>query len=424
VSSSLLRALSLCHILSILKIPFSAGFTEEQKNCLRSLHHADHSTYRANVAKHHPGTLQWILENEHYKHWINPEGTEPSRFLWVSGNPGCGKTVLARFLLDHIEQSLPDKNLEHSKKYLVLYFFFDDKYDKQKSAVSLLKALLHQAIQQVPDLIEHATAHWISEEESMAESLGTLWTILCDITSDFSRLNGVYLVVDALDECDEITRNSLLNQFQQHFDSRPSSRPRSSFPKVLVTSRPNASIERLLRPGFSVRPKTEDYEGNINGDITSFISYEINELRDNCAEPLLKKMHDSLTNHADGMFLWASLMIEDLQNTPVRAIRNKLEIIPSGLDHLYQRLLDQLAGDRPGIATMATRILMWVANSPRPMTSDELAWACACTSNSSHKSVASIDASIICSFRMDIKNCGPIPKVDSQHKVKLVHQSA
>lgn len=72
------------------------------------------------------------------------------------------------------------------------------------------------------------------------------------------------------------------------------------------------------------------------------------------------------------MFLWASLVIEELRDTPAEDIREKLQSIPSGLDSLYNHLLGQLGKQK----TMATKILMWVVNSPRPMTIDELAWAC------------------------------------------------
>ncbi|KAI5788609.1 hypothetical protein FPQ18DRAFT_48604 [Pyronema domesticum] len=136
---------------------------------------------------------------------------------------------------------------------------------------------------------------------------------------------------------------------------------------------------------------------------------------------LLKDIEDSMKAQADGMFLWASLVIEDLRETPLKEIRDRLKTIPSGIDALYRNLLDQL-GQRPNIAKMASKILMWAVNAPRPMKIQELAWAC--TTERSNQAASSVDAKLIEYFKIDIKNCGPILKIDEAGDVKLVHQSA
>jgi hypothetical protein len=371
------------------------------------------------VAKHHQGTLGWVLEHGRYKHWIHLDDTDNSRFLWISGNPGCGKTVLSKFLLDSVEDSVKTQGL--ARKQPVLYFFFDDKYDKQKSAVSLLRTLLHQILEQLPALIDHVMPYYISQGTNMVESLGTLWKIFRAVTTDRKYLDGVYVFVDALDECDETSRENLLSYFEQHFNdiSKDSD---STFLKVVATSRPYPRIEHSLPSDFCIRLKTEDAEGRINEDISSFISHTINKIMGaEYDKGLLKDIEDSMKAQADGMFLWASLVIEDLRVTPLKEIRDKLKTIPSGIDALYRNLLDQL-GQRPNTAKMASKILMWVVNAPRPMKIQELAWAC--TTERSHKAASSVDTELIEYFRTDIKHCGPILKIDKAGEVKLVHQSA
>jgi hypothetical protein len=121
------------------------------------------------------------------------------------------------------------------------------------------------------------------------------------------------------------------------------------------------------------------------------------------------------------MFLWASLITKDLSITPLERIREKVESIPVGMDGLYQQLLDQL-GQQPEIAQMAVQIMAWVVYAPRPMTVEELAWAC--TIKQADKSTESVDSRIINSFRQNIESCGPTLKLDDQGTVKLVHQSA
>jgi hypothetical protein len=177
-----------------------------------------------------------------------------------------------------------------------------------------------------------------------------------------------------------------------------------------------------LQP-FCIRLKTEDDEENINRDIRAFISHEVGKLKTECHfdDLLSQEILDSLTARADGLFHWASLVVKDLRCTPIDEVRDKLRSIPSGLDCLYKRLLDQM-GSHPPIAKLLSKILMWVLHAPRPMSIDELAWAC--TVKSSHKSASSVDISVINGFPQSIRLCGPILKLDDEGIVKLVHQSA
>jgi hypothetical protein len=311
--------------------------------------------------------------------------------------------VLSRFLLEKVEKSLKEQGL--CQYHHVLYFFFDDKYDTQRSAISCLRSLLHQLIQLVPALISHVMPHYHSLGNNLVQSLGTLWEIFCAAIKDRDRLQGVYLIVDALHECDEASRGQLLKLFEDHFNSRLSDCSNTPFLKVLATSRPYEEIKRLLQPcetSFCIRLKTENSEEEINGDIVLFISHKIDELRAcNFGSSLLQGIEVILTTKADGMFLWVSLFIKDLQLTPVERIREKLKGAPTGLDNLYRGLIDQL-NQNPVIAEMATKILMWVVYAPSPMSIDELAWAC--TVKSDHKSISCVDNSLIESFRFNIPN--------------------
>ncbi|KAI5787788.1 hypothetical protein FPQ18DRAFT_262731, partial [Pyronema domesticum] len=363
-----------------------------------------------------------ILRHELYVIWLGE--TNDSQFLWISGNPGCGKTVLSRFSLDTIEQSLKPLNQSSRQRRHVLYFFFDDKYDTLKSTESLLRSLIHQLIELVPDLIQHAMPYYASCQEKIVDSLDILRKFFCGITTDHRYLDGVYLVVDALDECEETSRKKLIERFEQCFASRESNCQNPTFLKGLATSRPYSRIESLLHPSFCIRLRTEENEDNINQDIRAFILHEVGRLETECYfdDLISQEIVESLTARADRMFLWVSLIIQDLRYTPIEEIRDKLRSIPSGLDCLYQQLLVQICSWGPSISKLLSKILMWVLNVPRPMHIDELAWAC--TVNDSHRSASSVDISVINGFSQSIGLRGPILKLDNGGIVKLVHQSA
>jgi hypothetical protein len=193
--------------------------------------------------------------------------------------------------------------------------------------------------------------------------------------------------------------------------------------KVLATSRPYITIEDLLvHKEPVIRLKTEDEEGNIREDIVSFINYKVEVLKQRRSydDSLANEVRDVLRKGSGGMFLWASLIIEDLLRTSIKDVKSKLKKIPRGLNELHTQLLNQLA---PEIKSTARKVLMWVVTAPRPMHLDELAWACTVTHE--HQSLSSIENSIISGFIQDVKLCGPILKYNIESGiVTLVHQSA
>jgi hypothetical protein len=92
-------------------------------------------------------------------------------------------------------------------------------------------------------LIQHLRKRYDPEERKFSKdinSLCALWTILSDMLHG-SSLARVYLMVDALDECD--SESSQLLDLITHNTSEPSSRV-----KWLVSSRQRSDIELRLRP--------------------------------------------------------------------------------------------------------------------------------------------------------------------------------
>lgn len=129
---------------------------------------------------------------------------------------------------------------------------------------------------------------------------------------------------------------------------------------------------------------------------------------------------------ADGMFLWVSLVITDLYETPIPDVESKIAGIPKDLHQLYQKLLNHL---KPAHARRANEVLAWVVYASRPMTVEELATAVMVSSD--YKSSVCIEKSRVDGFRQDIKFCGLMLKLEvtktwdgTKTTVGLVHQSA
>src|SRR5882762_7065915 len=60
--------------------------------------------------------------------------------LWISADPGCGKSVFVKYLVDPISETTECRT--------TCYFFFKDDFEDQKSAASALCYILHQLFMQ------------------------------------------------------------------------------------------------------------------------------------------------------------------------------------------------------------------------------------------------------------------------------------
>jgi hypothetical protein len=81
------------------------------------------------------GTNDWFLSCEEFEHWI---GIEKS-FLWLSGFPGSGKTILMSTLIDYLQQHTHDK-----VPTLLAYFYCDFRSPEASDPLNIAGSLLAQ----------------------------------------------------------------------------------------------------------------------------------------------------------------------------------------------------------------------------------------------------------------------------------------
>lgn len=135
------------------------------------------------------GTCEWFTKHAKFRHWNNGNS---NGLLWVSADPGCGKSVLAKCLVDEV---LPQPGR------LLCYFFFKDGYPDQQSASKALCAILHQLYLQKPDLVHARNLKTLELGMGFVyESIAQLWSLLLEAAND-PQVGEIACVIDALDEC-------------------------------------------------------------------------------------------------------------------------------------------------------------------------------------------------------------------------------
>src|SRR5271170_5002479 len=99
------------------------ALSEEEKCCFSKLYTSDYESHKNRIPNPTTGTCTWILSHGKYKHW--EEGLY-SNLLWISADPGCGKSVLMKFLIE------TQATLATAKPKNICYFFFKDDNDEQR----------------------------------------------------------------------------------------------------------------------------------------------------------------------------------------------------------------------------------------------------------------------------------------------------
>ncbi|KAK7213863.1 hypothetical protein V2G26_021041 [Clonostachys chloroleuca] len=180
---------------------------EEQTECHRVLKTSNYENFKDLNASRVSNTCEWFLNCSEYKEWLSSS----QNILWFSGDPGCGKSVLSRFLVDH--------KLQNTEKNIACYFFFKDNTEQDRLAVALC-ALLHQFFHYRPQLLQLAMDAFRKNGEKLQNEVDELWRIFVT-AAKHNYSHGVICLLDGLDECREEDRkssSSCLRTFTTHLD--------------------------------------------------------------------------------------------------------------------------------------------------------------------------------------------------------------
>ncbi|KAJ9376576.1 hypothetical protein DTO063F5_8745 [Paecilomyces variotii] len=362
------------------------------------------------------GTCNWFLDHPRYHKWLqDPQ----AKLLWVSADPGCGKSVLAKTLVDEQFMSLNSTAADN-----VCYFFFKDDDPSSRQPTKAIASFLHQLFTQNHSLIKHALPSFQRNGNKLSALLQEQWNILLSATADPSSGTTI-CVIDALDECEDTMRNS----FIQLLRGLSSSREPLQRLKFLVTGRPSAFYGRLTPdevPGTEIRlmGESDQEKEHISQEIGLFIDAKVEAFRrqrqqlgleDDAHEMIREKIN--AVDHRT--YLWLSLIFPELAENPglgVARLRRKLDRIPQTVDEAYEKILNRTT-DRG----KALRILQLVVAAARPLTLKEMNMALALAEVDE---VGELSLEPEVTFQDTLKNsCGSFLDIKNS-TIYLIHQTA
>ena len=315
-----------------------------------------------------PGTCEWFTNHHRFLEWTE---TKESALLWVSADPGCGKSVLARYLIDDV--------LPSTSKITVCYFFFKDDFPDQNGATSALCALLRQIFLAKPYLLSDSLLTKAETDGSkFISSLGDLWSTFISIATD--RNAGHFVVVlDALDECRDSERSQLIKNIRTLY----SHGSQLCHIKFLMTSRPYHHIKAEFHELEESLPtihlghlsaENEIEVDKISREIDLVIDYRVKKI---CRERNLQSAEQKYlqeqikgTDKSQRTYLWVTLVLDVIKNKPGFSrgkVRQSLGEIPQKLDDAYEKILAR-SPDQKG----ARKILSILIAATRPLSVEEI----------------------------------------------------
>jgi hypothetical protein len=311
------------------------------------------------------GSCSWVMNDPAFRQWWDDDKT---RILWIHGDPGKGKTMMAIALIEKITELLESD--PHPSGTLA-YFFCQSTNDGLNNAVAVVRSLVYLLVEKHRALTRHVQRQFEIVGSRLFEgdnALYALWTMFLDLLKD-PALPRIYLLVDALDEC---TRQQI--QLLKLITGRDM----ASLSKVkwLVTSRNEPTIKEWLEQGDRrVHTSLELNSYHISHDVTRFIEFKVAELSQmkRYDYQLRCFVETYLQDKANGTFLWVALVCQELQKVSSRRARPVLEKFPAGLEPLYMRMMEQILSQPDAEdVELCSSILRAVMVAVRPLHLSEL----------------------------------------------------
>ena len=359
------------------------------------------------------GTCEWFTNHPLFRNW---QESKTSSLLWVSADPGCGKSVLAKYLVDAV--------LPSTKSRTVCYFFFKDDFEDQRSVASALCCILRQLFMQNDALLsDKILEKFETDGEKLFGSFRDLWDILISVAEDYNA-GEIICILDALDECEDKGRS----QFAEALCKLYWTRPNKFALKFLLTSRPYVHIQRdfqLLEnhlPTVHLSGEDEVELEKIAREINVFIKCRVENIgtKLQLLQDEQQLLQDELIRVRNRTYLWVHLTLDVVQNSvniTRGSIRTNISEIPKTVHEAYDKILC-----RSRDFEKAKRLLHIVVAAARPLSLKEMALALAIKEN--HRAYDDLELEPEGRFRNTVRElCGLfLTIIDS--KIYLLHQTA
>ncbi|PLB39063.1 uncharacterized protein BDW47DRAFT_116956 [Aspergillus candidus] len=341
-----------------------------QRQCHQVFKTSIYQQYKDNNPNRERETCQWVLQDPIYLRWRDSYRND---LLLVSADPGCGKSVLAKSLIDHdLKKLTPSAS--------ICYFFFKDNELQNKLSIGLC-AILHQLFSQQPSLLQYAIPSWEKNGHKLQDEVGELWSILLAATSHPTSPNTI-CVLDALDECHLNDRKRLIQELKAFYTSgQGGSSNQPPCLKFIVTSRPYADIisgfRDITRLCRHIHLSGEERNALIHKEIDLVVRIKVQELAEitGISQKVQEQVEQQLLKMEHRTYLWLHLAMDDIRTMfqdSLRPAEQAISLVPTSVSDAYARILERVPS---GQEDTVRKIFQIIVGARRPLSTREMAMA-------------------------------------------------
>jgi hypothetical protein len=304
--------------------------------------------------------------------------------FWLTGVAGTGKTAIAKSVAD----------MASKEKYFIATFFFSHTSADRRDHSKVIPTLAHKLARDSRLRPHVVAAIDLDRDIAISSTANQAKKLLFDVlrAPSFPTDGRVLIILDALDECQKdsshINGGDLIPFLLAGLKDIP-------FVKVLLTSRPEPSIERMFKrkdlhgDTFTLALHRDIDKGMVRADIARYLDHELSKLRDAMPNrPVFPTKSDMrlLVEKADTLFIYARTVVEYISDPVGRPDHRLANLIQaksgrsgqrySSLDGLYSYILTNASGPfaRVGLVDEQLRsTLISLVLAQQPMTADRLA---------------------------------------------------
>ncbi|OCL00997.1 uncharacterized protein K441DRAFT_531207, partial [Cenococcum geophilum 1.58] len=205
------------------------------------------------------GTCEWVLQSEPFRNWASSATSS----LWISGDPGTGKTILAIYIMKEIARILPSM-----PNRIMLSSFVGD------NAIMILWRLIYQLLVLQPALFQLVLTRPAVDRDALektlrAYSFSTVWGIFEEMITNHV-FEDIYCVLDGLDMCEQQSLTCFMDKLQATRDG-------SSRMKLLVVLRESAPSIQNAMSSFANISLNPSVNRRLAEDLRLYISAKVRE---------------------------------------------------------------------------------------------------------------------------------------------------
>lgn len=306
--------------------------------------------------------------------------------MWVFGGPGSGKSHLSAWTIEYLLALYGEYHFQPAG-VSVAYFFVREDEQQLQDPNTILKTLAWQIAERDPAFRRHAVDVCSSKQKiiSAAQIWRNLFVAFYRSIANVDR--STMLVIDGLDEAPKTARSTLLGFFKSLLsEGADSTRPHIQVAVVgRVTLKGDMDFEREEKFIEVSRDKNQEDIDRYIEDRLSRINIikrlvELDRLeadrfpkkQTKPQAPLARKrLKSKISSYADGVFLWAKLLLDQIHDKDYRDVETILSRPPSSLESMIKQVYERLSAEEEDLEPIK-KLLTWTAYAQRPLLFGEI----------------------------------------------------